>query len=70
MVDEHHRRERLEVIRELMDNLGLTFCEAARLYNGTALDMGDGVTATVTEKGRTLYDDRPFSVVQVNLPKK
>ena len=66
----HTRRERLEAIHELMDNLGISFCEAARLHGGATLDLGDDVTATVTEHGRTLWDDRPYIIVDVNLTKR
>jgi len=63
----HTRQERLEAIREIADNLDISFCEAARIYNGAVVTLADGVSAQSVEHGRTTYDDSPFTIIDINL---
>ena len=66
----HSRSERLEAVYEIADNLNISFCEAARIYIGARVSLGDGASATATAHGRTLYDNYPFTIVDIHLSPK
>jgi len=66
----HSRSERLDAVYEIADNLNISFCEAARIYIGAIVSLGNGVAVQVRDHGRTLYDNYPFTIVDIHLGPK